>query len=66
MEQLTKKEKELIAFSLFTVSMRIGPNCFPIIDSIIDKAGIRDEFEFNAKSWIEYSNRSKAKSDERT
>ena len=59
MEPLTGKEKNLVGFALFSTAMKIGPNCFPIVEEIIDKLEVRIDFEFYAKDWIEYSQRKK-------
>lgn len=57
MEQLTEKERQLVAFFLFSASMRIGPSSFSIIETIIDKIEIREEFEFYAKDLLEHANK---------
>ena len=58
--ELTDKEKQLLAFSLFTTGMRIGPDVFATIESIVEKIGIADRLTLMAGDWINYSNTCKA------
>lgn len=59
--ELTAKERELLAFSVFSMGMKIGPPSFEILESIVKKVGIEKEFEEKAKSWIDYSKQHPAK-----
>jgi hypothetical protein len=61
---LSEKEQKLIGLSLFSMSMKIGPSSFPMMEVIIDKIGVRAQFEFFAHDWIEYANWFKTKPDE--
>ncbi len=51
---LTEKEKNLIAFSLFSMGMKTGPPSFATFESIVQKIGIEKEFVDYAKSWLDY------------
>lgn len=57
---LTEKESHLLAFSLFTTGMRIGPDVFDTLYSIAEKCGIADRLTLVAGDWIHYSNTVKA------
>ena len=52
--ELTQEEKNLIAFSLFSMGMKIGPLSFETFESIVQKIGIEKEFVDYAKSWLDY------------
>ena len=54
--ELTDKEKHLLAFSLFTTGMRIGPDVFETIESIAEKSGISDRFTMVAGDYLSYAN----------
>lgn len=60
-QQLSEKERKIIGFSLFSTSMRIGPESFSVIEEIINKIGVKEEFEFWGKNWISYAKKSKSK-----
>jgi hypothetical protein len=57
---LTDKEAHLLAFSLFTTGMRIGPDVFDTLGSIAEKCGIADRLKMVAGDWTNYSNTVKA------
>lgn len=52
---LNELQKKFIALAIFSMAMKVGPTCFLSVEDIIDKIGIRQEFEFYAKDWVEYS-----------
>lgn len=52
---LNVHEKAFIAFALFSMAMRTGPPCWPVIERIINKIGILPEFEHFAKDWISHA-----------
>jgi hypothetical protein len=52
--QLTEKQRKMIAFSLFSMGMRMGPSSFEDFECIVQKIGIEKEFVDYAKSWIDY------------
>lgn len=58
--ELEPKEQQLLAFALFTTGMRIGPDVFATIESIVEKIGISDRLVLIAGDWINYSNTVKA------
>jgi len=53
--ELTDKETHLLAFSLFTTGMRIGPDVFATLESIAAKVGILDRFTMVAGDWLHYA-----------
>lgn len=59
-EELTDKERQLLAFAIFSIGMKIGPASFPHCESIVEKTGIKKEFEAYAKDWISQSEKLKA------
>ena len=52
--ELTQKEKEFVAFAIFSFSMKVGPACFEGVEIIIGKLGIENEFVDRSKHWSEY------------
>lgn len=54
-QNLNDKEKTLLAFSLFTTGMRIGPVVFGMLCDIAEKTGISDRLEFYAKDWSDFA-----------
>jgi hypothetical protein len=57
---LTEKQRKMIAFSLFSMGMRMGPSSFEDFESIVQKIGIENEFVEYAKDWIGYAERKKS------
>ena len=55
MENLSEKERILVGFALFTTSMKIGPSCFSTVYQVVEKIGVREEFEGYANDWIEWA-----------
>jgi len=52
---LDKKERELIAFALFGLGIRIGPESFNLIESIVQKLDLTEEFAHYAHGWISFN-----------
>lgn len=59
--ELSEKQKNMMAFALFSVGMKLGPPSFGDLEDIVIKAGITAEFEGYAKQWIDYAERKKEK-----
>lgn len=56
MDILDDKEKQLVAFALFTLSMRSGPDIFASVEQIAAKLGAEKPLKLFAHDWISYSN----------
>lgn len=52
---LTPAEKQLIAFALFSVSMRIGPTVFKSVERVSIKLGTADRYVHYANDWVHYN-----------
>lgn len=56
-KQLNEAERKLLAFAIFSTSMKVGEVCFSAVKSIVEKIGIAEEFEYYANDWVAYSQR---------
>jgi hypothetical protein len=54
MEPLTTEEKAFIGFCLFTGAIKLGPEQFFKVESIVDKLGIREQFEHYAQDFLKH------------
>jgi len=60
MEQLSEKERQLVAFALFSLSMKLGPASFDHMEKIIEKIGVKSEFVIYATDWTEKAGKQNA------
>jgi len=55
MTELTDKEKQLLAFALFTAGMRMGPAVFDTLEQIGLKTDCGERLKLFASDWMNYS-----------
>ena len=63
-QPLSDKEKTLLAFSLFTTGMRIGPVVFGMLQDIAEKTGVTDRLQFYAKDWTDFAENARKAADQ--
>lgn len=55
MEELTEREKGIVALAIFSLAVKSPRHSLPEYERIVAKLGVREPFEVHAKSWIDYA-----------
>lgn len=61
MNELTETDRKLLAYSLFSLAMKMGPTSFEATERIIKKLDLEKEYVFYANDWIDFADKNKNK-----